>query len=410
MSEKNCTSTERVWAPRGRIFDRNEKVLVSNRMVYGVNLEPYELRQEELRNLVNNVSKISNESYREIFARLHPQIYISEKPAAEDDSAGETGGEELERILTLVSSYYSEQGEKFSASSLKLDLLLYGLSQVLEVDYLELDQMVDRDNMGLEPVRIYNHLSAKELVQIEAALPYLPAVKVEKAPMREYIYDTLAAHVLGYLGMMDEEDWSTFQDYGYNLNELIGQMGLEREYELELHPISGKKVVMVNSQGVQIGDESVKVLTEPQPGADLVLNLDYKLQKKAEELLAGQIKKIREAYLEDPEDIAGFPRGGAVVVLKPDSGQVLALASYPAFDPNVFIDMKRREERLQLFTNKYQPMINRAIFSPGSKGVEPGSIFKIVTATAALEELGITLNTIVNDRAGQKVYYDPERP
>ena len=192
---------------------------------------------------------------------------------------------------------------------------------------------------------------------------------------REYLYPQILAHVLGFVGEISAEE---LEGSAYQLKDVVGKLGLEKQYDQYLRGKEGGMIVETDASGAVVR-ELKKI--EPQAGGDLHLTLDLELQKKVVEILQAK----------------GIP--GAIVVSQPQTGAILSLVSYPFFDSNHFRDF---------LDQPGQPMFNRAI----SGLYPPGSVFKIVTAMAGLEEGVIDEQTLVEDtgvleieRYGQKYTY-----
>jgi len=183
----------------------------------------------------------------------------------------------------------------------------------------------------------------------------LPGIIVLEEPLRRYPYGKLAAHVLGHVGAVTEEELKQREDL--ELFDWTGKMGLERVYDKFLQGEHGREIVEVDARGAPIR----RIRREPaQPGQVLVTTLDLELQKVAEASLQG--------------------KRGAVVAIDPRNGEVLVMASSPTFDPNWFSKGIKPELWRWLVSHKAHPMQNRAI----ATAHPPGSTFKVVTATAAL--------------------------
>lgn len=182
---------------------------------------------------------------------------------------------------------------------------------------------------------------------------------------REYLYPEILAHVLGYIGQASPEE---VEDFGYKLGDWVGKMGIEKQYDLLLRGADGGVLEEVDAGGKQIRLLGKK---EPQNGESLKLTIDLGLQQKAWEV-------IKDAK-------------GAVVVSKPQTGEILVLLSSPSFDPNIFT--QHRKEIENILSNKDQPMFARSI----SGLYPPGSTFKIVSAIAGLQEGKINESTQVED-------------
>ena len=216
-----------------------------------------------------------------------------------------------------------------------------------------------------------------------------PGVYAETLPVRQYPHGKTAAHVVGYLGEISEEELLLPEYADYQPGDLIGWSGLERTYEEELHGTEGLRRYEVNARG-----EILRELDDrpPVPGADLVTTIDLKAQKLVEQALEDGIKRARK--VPDPEGRAkGYFKApaGAAVVLDPDDGSIVAMASYPTFDPSKFVGGVSQDYWNQLQNRKnHFPLINRVAQS----SYPPGSVFKIVSAAAALEEGYLTPSTL----------------
>jgi len=201
---------------------------------------------------------------------------------------------------------------------------------------------------------------------------------------RQYLDGYSLGHILGYLGRVDPVEWPQLKKNNYQFTDLIGQAGLEKQYEKELRGEPGRLDHEVNAKG-----EEIKILgQEPTvPGADLILTLDYELTKKISEILGQTIAQLNL-------------NKAAAVVIDPSNGEILALVSLPAFDNNLFTKPALHNQALDaLFSNKNQPMFNRVI-----AGEYPsGSTIKPMIAAAGLEEGLIAKNTKVLSVGGLRI-------
>jgi penicillin-binding protein 2 len=208
-----------------------------------------------------------------------------------------------------------------------------------------------------QPIVVKDNLDLREVSRIESRRLEFPELVVETDPRRFYPFGSLAAHVIGYLQEVNPDELKSGPYRGRILGDLVGRTGVEREYEPRLTGVNGKLTEVVDSQGRGRGQAS---RVEPGPGGDVNLTLDFDIQRKASELLDG--------------------REGAIVVLDPRNGDVLALASYPTYDPNKFITRFTPEEWMDLMGRPDHPLENRAI-----RGLySPGSVFKLTMAAGAL--------------------------
>lgn len=212
---------------------------------------------------------------------------------------------------------------------------------------------------SLNPLLIKKNLSREELAVIESNLFNLPGVSIEVSSQRNYIYDTFASHIIGYLGEISERQLKSGRYIQNRQGDVIGQSGIEGIWQNELNGRSGARQVEVDAVGRKLRTISEKM---PFPGNNIFLTIDKGLQLLAEESLKG--------------------KAGAIVALDPNNGEVLALASSPVFEPKKFVTGLKKGEWNSLINSKESPLQNRAI----SSSYPPGSIFKIIVALAGLEE------------------------
>jgi penicillin-binding protein 2 len=236
------------------------------------------------------------------------------------------------------------------------------------------DKISDAEEAGrppYEPVTVAERLGWREVVALEAHQLDLPGVSLEITPARHYLYGQLAAHLLGYVGEVTKNDLIEKPDY-HNGDE-IGKFGLERVEENFLRGNAGGQEIEVDSVGRRL-----RVLKEipDTPGQSIVMTIDLNLQQAAEEAMAG--------------------KNGAFVALDPNNGDVLAMVSHPAFDPDIFGGGVKASAWRELMTDPNHPLTNRVI-----QGIyPPGSTFKIVDSIAGLQEGTLNTQTAYNCPGG----------
>jgi len=214
---------------------------------------------------------------------------------------------------------------------------------------------------AFEPVVIKEDLDKDVAAYLAESNSHIPEIIIRARPKRRY--KRLAAHVIGYIAPVGKEDLEN----GYVLSDVMGKAGVEAEYEEDLKGNLDWKMVEVNAFGHIIRDLPLAV--KPEPGRSLRLTLDPALQEKAETLLEGKV--------------------GSIIAMDPRNGEILAMVSKPDFDPNIFAGSCSEKDWNELINSRYNPLLNRSIMGE----YPPGSTFKIVTATAALEERKIDKNT-----------------
>ena len=239
--------------------------------------------------------------------------------------------------------------------------LFANLKRLISIDSTQFNQKLKRSYSGksFNPVLIKKNISREELAVIEVNLFNLPGVYIEVKPQRNYIYDTFASHIIGYLGEISEKQLRSGKYVHNNAGDLIGQYGIEGIWQNDLNGTIGGMQVEVDATGRKLRTISKKL---PVPGYNIYLTIDKNLQLIAEDSLKGKT--------------------GAVVALDPNNGEVLALASSPDIDPNKFIDGINAKEWSSLVNSKDYPLQNRVIRGQ----YPPGSIFKIIVALAGLQE------------------------
>ena len=249
------------------------------------------------------------------------------------------------------------------------DTVTSKLAALLEISKFDIDKKI--------PPSMRNSYSS---IQIKANVPFeiisniaenktdLPGVSWISKPIRNYVEQGSISHVVGYVGDITQDELNRLYNKGYTKNSIIGKTGIESQYDEFLQGTPGRESKTVDVRGKIISD--APIIQPPKMGNNLVLTIDSTIQKLAEQTLGNRV--------------------GAIVVLKPSNGEVLAMVSYPYFDPNIF-NTEQAGEYLQKLSSDEQgrPLINRAV----NAVYPPASPFKIVMSTAMLQE-----NAFPNDK------------
>lgn len=379
------TASETVTASRGIITDRNGKVLVSNRLAYTLVVDKSSFGKDEaaLNDAIWQLiqlcqeqgvtwndtlpmttgsspqltSKSLNESFRE---------YLDDNKLPTDGGSAE--------VLAAMRNLYKVD-DSYTDAQARL---------IVGVRY-ELD--------GRSSYTFAEDVSTELLGRITDGK--YRGVTIKTAAAR--VYNTkLAAHILGTVGAIWQEEWRSdestgyvgYADKGYNMNDLVGKDGVEKAFEEYLHGKDGKRLITTDENGKITGELYTR---EPQPGGTVALTIDIDLQQVVEDTLASTIQGMID---KDSNE-----RGGAAAVIQVGTGEVLAMASYPTYDLETF-----NQDYDELVKDERLPMFNRA-----TQGVyAPGSTFKLCTSVAALEEGIITPSTIIEDKGIYTYYVDPQ--
>ena len=375
--------TETVPAARGDLLDRHGRVLVTNRVSYDLTIQRSQLVTDPDPNgiLLTLIDMVEEKGLRHTdtlpLTMAAPFAYTAMNGTQQSrflDYVNHFGlGEDIrpDELLQWFRAHYSipagysdEEARLAAGVRWELELrTLFGLA-----DYVFASGL-DTDLIAAILERCY------------------PGVSVVTGSVREY-QTTYAAHLLGRVGAISEDQLAHFQELGYPMNALVGQDGAEAAFEEYLHGTDGQRVTVRNAAGEITGSYYT---VEPQAGSDVLLTIDLDCQRVTEEALAREIGRINEDRLAEAEDPDGvqLARAGAAVVVQVGSGDLLASASYPTYDLSRFY-----EDYEALSADPATPMYDRAT----QGAYAPGSAFKPVTAAAALSEGVITPETKIYDR------------
>ncbi len=249
------------------------------------------------------------------------------------------------------------------------------LSQLLNIPQEEIQQRVEQAGYHSSTlIRIARSLTPAQITAIEEYISELKDVEIDVETVRHYPHGDLAAHILGYTGELNPQELKKRKSEGYRMGDIVGKMGAEASFEQQLRGEWGGLMLEVDGAG-----RAMKLLGQKKAkaGRDVALTLDLEVQKAAEAALNN--------------------RKGAIVALDPNNGAVLAVVSYPTFDPNVF-SSRITPEIWKKLQGKGNPFVNRAM-----RGFPPASTFKIVTQTAGMESGKYPPNTVLGTYAAINV-------
>lgn len=356
------TYRTRVTAARGEILDRNGKVLIGNRASYNLTLIyaivfSAENPNENLRKLTNLCNELGLEITDHFPVTMEkPYTYTTDEYSSTWNSYFKTFLDERgwdsdisapQLIRRLKDTYH-----------LPADWTEEEARRVISIRY-ELDL---RRWTSLPTYVLLNDVDSVSLAAITEL--NIPGVNVETSTVRQY-NTTYAAHILGRIGLMNAEEYEIYKEKDYAMDAYVGKEGLERAFEDELHGTDGLRVTTISADGTVL-EEYYK--TVPQAGKNIELTIDIDLQKVSEDALKAHILSLRE------DD--GDAEGGAVVVQQVKTGQILACASYPTFDPATY-----SQKYNELLETDFAPLYNRAL----QAAYPPGSTYKMVTTIASID-------------------------
>lgn len=346
--ETQSFRTVRIPAVRGKILDRNGLALADSRPSFNASLY-----FEELRKAFDAAYTAELVQFR---GNLHAQMTAQEHAL----QRRLTRKERARFALSSDQKNALRQRARYQVASNLVAYLSARLQQPATLDEAKFQRHY-ADALVL-PYPVLVNLDPTNLARFEEQSATLEGLDLEMQPVRFYPYQTTAAHVLGQLrrDISAAEGEDSFLNYP--LPVFRGTVGLEATFDAQLRGRSGSKSVLVNNLGYR---QSESVWSAALPGQNVVLTLDLRIQQAAERALARAMSNVR----------------GAVVVLDPRDGDILALASAPSYDPNVFVRGLTPAAGQYLSDDHLRPQINRAV----QENYSPGSIFKLVISLAALE-------------------------
>ena len=387
------TYATRVKAARGNILDRNGKVLVTNRASYDLMLTNYVLFNGDDPN--GSLLELA-ETLQELGVEQTDHLPVSsDRPYSYDmESLSETW-------RGYFKTYLRENGWDG-------DISAENLMREMRDNYNFPDEWTDEQVRLVAGMRY--ELSLRYIVNIDAYRPAtdltaeqmgtvseldIPGLTVEPTAVREYA-TPYAAHILGRTGPMDADEYEYYKDLGYAMDAQVGKEGLEQAFEEQLHGVDGTRLTKVDQDG-NVLEQYYD--TTPQAGDNVYLTIDIDLQQAAEEALEDLILDLRENGV-DGEEEGKDAEGGAMVVMDVNTGEVLASASYPTYDPATY-----SQDFNELLQTEYSPLLNRVL----QLTYFPGSIYKMITAIAAVDYGGIGRYYEIRDK-GVYTYYDSFQP
>jgi len=255
-----------------------------------------------------------------------------------------------------------------------LPLIAKGLN--LDLDQLRATLRHYRASPGYQPIPIKQDITADEQAFVEARRNELPELETIDEERRLYPRDGFAAHLIGYVGEVSEDDLNNPRFAYYEPGDVVGKAGVEETYDQLLRGQDGSRDVIVDSHGREVGYLGIQ---HAIPGQDLRLTIDNDLQRAAELALGN--------------------RNGAIVAMDPRNGEILAMVSRPSFDPNAFAVRINRNDWNKLITDPDRPLMNKGLQAQ----LAPGSTFKIMMSVAGLQE-GIAQDLKVNCSGGWGPY------
>lgn len=395
QSEKRTMKTKVISAPRGDIYDRYGRVLVTDSMSNSIVIQKVRGQDDEkLNTVIKNLYMLSESCSYHVSTTFpielqNGALYFVFEESEDAPRAREYAWKEKYSLNTDLTA---EQALSFFADkySVKENDLSYRLKITATRYEMEL-----RDFSYTTDFTFAENITMDMITAIKEQTNAFVGVDISSDAVRNYKYPYTATHILGRVGKINSEELEAMRSEGYKMTSVIGKQGIEKYAEEYLRGTDGVAGVAQTKEGRSVAEETIEAAV---PGKNVTLTIDLDLQQTAEAALYETILSIRqnaETVIEGKN-----ADSGAVVVVDVNTGEVLAMASYPTYDINTF-----NENYSNLLNDSARPLFNRATAGAYS----PGSTFKMLVAAAALEEGIITPNEVIYDK-GRYTYYKDYQP
>lgn len=374
-----------VKAARGSIKDRTGNLLVTTKMGFNVDLYKTKIDTATLNKTILNTIRI---------LESNKDKYINNLPIKVNPFEFENQDEETQK------KWKKENDINENATA---EECFYSLKKEYKIEQEDIEEaykiMIVRYEIArngyssIRPVTIAKDVSRASAVKLGEQSIYFPGISATTEPLVSYPSGSLASHILGYVGNITQAELDGREDT-YGINDVIGKVGIQYVFEEYLRGQNGIKQLDMSVDG-NITDEYIT--KEAVAGSDVILTIDANLQATTEKALANNIKKIASGGFSKTSEA----KAGAAVVMNVKTGEILAMASYPDYEPELFVNgisQKKLDEY-----NKGDNIFNRAI----SGVYAPGSTFKMITAIAGLETGAITPTEKINDVGVYKKAHEP---
>lgn len=419
QAEEKKQKTLTLTGSRGKILDRNAVPLAYNQRSFEVQFyrDPSRSTQadreaytQSIMEVIEIVEKNGKETIDEFWLERNEEGEWQFNTGTTNEAANETRISQWRGNFMLNSTPVEDLFDQLCIN--------YGIPEELseeeKIKILAIWQEIQMNAYLSKPVTIAYNVDFQTVSEIEARSMDLDGVSIAESSERVYPKGSLAAHVIGYVGKItSEEDLAAYKEKGYSNDALVGQTGIESSMEDQLSPYAnnrqGEQVVEVNRRGKIVRQLSY---TAPVDGDSVQLTLDSQLQAVLEQALEDNINEINkeqqkiiktERWQKQNEDILKeyeeqgkeiqLAQTGAAVAMDPNTGEVLAMASYPSYDLGILTGTVDKQAWNEVVNDDRYPLLNRAIATRDT----PGSIFKLCTALAGLMEGVITPETEIYD-------------
>ena len=375
QSNTRLTRESVLKAARGNILDRTGNPIVSNTMGFRLDLYKTKVDNQTLNNTILNIINILEKNGDKYYDNL--PITINPFGFNSQDEEFLKSWKKRNKINENASAEdcFYELKEKYEIQSNDIEQT----RKIMAIRY----EISQNGYSNTKAVEICANLSRESTMELSEKNSEFAGIDIVTEPIISYNSGNLASHILGTVGKIDQKELEG-KENTYDMNDLIGKTGIQYVFEDLLKGKNGIRQIDMDIEGTVTGEY---IAQEAVAGSDIVLTIDSNLQKISEKALKDNITKISTGGFSSRSDADA----GAVCVMNVKTGEILAMASYPDYEPQLFVDGISNEKYKEY--QQTSALYNRAI----SGAYAPGSIFKMITAIAGLESGAINTNTTIND-------------
>lgn len=380
-SNSRLTRESITEAARGSITDRNENILATTKTGYSVELYKTKLSNDELNDTILKIIQL---------LESNGDHYIYNFPITEELKYTQSSEEAIQKWKKKykidVSATPKDCIESFKQ---KYKIETENIQDALKIIAIRYEITMNGYS-STKAIKIAENISKESAIQFNEQNIQFPGINITTEPIREYTRGTLASHIIGYIGKISSDEIETKIQEGYKTTDYIGKVGIEYVLEKYLRGTTGKKQIDMSVDGTVEGEY---VEQEAVSGDTVVLTIDSELQEKMESIIEEEVYSLQREHKQT--DFA------AAVLMDVKNGEILAMCSYPTFEPQAFVGGISSDVWKDILENR--KLYNNAVQS----SCAPGSTFKMVTASAALEEKAVTEKEIINDRGVYPYGHNP---
>ncbi len=385
QSNTRLTRESVLEAARGEILDKTGNVMVTSEMTFSLELYKSKIDNETLNNTILKMVKLL-EKYEVSYVDEFPiSINPFEYKMADNTLANWKKSNNFDENISAEEAFYKYK-EKYKIQNIDIE----EIRKIITVRYA----ITKNGYSSTKALEIAKNIPREAVAEFSENSEEFPGINIVVEPTRKYTSETLASHILGYASKISEEEYQKRKE-NYSRNDIIGKTGIESVFEEYLKGKNGTKQIDMAVDGTITAEYIAK---EAVAGSNVILTLDANLQRITETALEANIQKIRAGGFGKVYEA----KSGSCVVMNVKTGEVLAMASYPNYNPKLFVKGISTSDWNNYTSDSLKPLINKSV----QNSYAPGSIFKMVSAIASLESGVVSRTEKIND-TGVYTKYKP---